>query len=1423
MKKDATLQPEGVQISDSGYRAIFDALGDAILVLDADSGNILDANHRMCQIFGYTLEAAKGLKVGDLSGKPPGPGETFQCLMEKAARGEPQLFQWQAKDRQGRLFWMEVQLQRVSLYGRQQVLALLRHNHESHPADQAEGESQAHYRMVTEGSLAGVYIIQEGGFVYVNPVMAQIFGYRPEEIIQRKVAPRDLVHPEDLPLVRENIRKRLAGEAEEAHYTFRGRRRDGTIIYCESLGRTVEYQGRPAVIGTLLDITEPQRAQEELQAQKNLLKTIFAGTPDMVVLKDRNLVYQAANPAFCQFLGLTEADILGRTDFELFPRPEAEVYRRDDLAVIASGEPRVQDEEVTGAQGRKWWLQVIKSPIRNGGGKTVGLICSVRDITARKLAEEALKTQASVLQSMAEGVNVSGEDGIIFFANPAFEAMFGYEEGETIGKHVSMLNDYPPGENDRIVREIIGQLNSRGAWRGELRNRRKDGSSFYTDTRISALDNSGIKCWIAVQEDVTARKQAQEALAVAEAKYRTIFDSANDGIAMLDPETGNFLDVNRKFCEMVGYSPQETAGLTWEAFCGDTPPYTRADAWKWIRRAQRQGPQLFEWFTHDRQGRPYWLEMNLKRALIGGQDRLVVIARDISERKRGEAALRESQERFRQLAENLDAVFWMRSPDSSQLFYINPAYARIWGRSLDSLYHAPKSWLEVVHPQDRDRISEKRLRGDLGEEEFRIIRPDGEIRWVNARNFPIYDAQGKIYRVAGICVDVTERKRAEEALRETGNVLQTLIQASPLAIIALDRQHKVTIWNPAAERIFGWSAPEVQGGPAPYVPENQRGEFRAMVEAEFRGQARNDLEVRRLRKDGSLIDVSLWTAPLYNAHGEVIGAMGMFADITQKKEAEKAAEQIRRQQEAILSNILDIAWLKDRDSRYIAVNEPFSEACGVAAQDLVGKTDLDIWPAELARRYRRDDLEVMRTKKSIRVEEPMVDKRRQGLYWIETVKSPILNEKNEVVGTTGIARDITERRKMEEALRQTSRALKAITECDQAMMRATNESELLNEICRIIVEVGGYRMAWVGFAENDDGKTVRPVALKGFDAGYVNNIRVSWGDTEYGQGPVGRAIRTGEPAIIKNIREDQALAPWWEEALKRGYVSILALPLKDRQPFGALAIYATEASPFDEEEISLLVGLANDLAYGIAAIRASAEHQRAEKALRESERKLRFLTSQILTAQEEERKRVARELHDELGQALTVLKYHLVSIENKLRRDQQGLKQDCEHLQAHIDTIIENVRRLSWDLSPSILEDLGLSSSLRYLIDEICQSNNMQCALKIAEINNLFAPAAQINIYRIFQESLTNIVKHAQASRIKVDIKRHNAAVIFSVQDNGKGFPLEQPVPGKLSKHLGLTAMHERARMAGGALQISSKTGRGTKITFSIPIDPKGD
>ncbi|MDO9070854.1 MAG: GAF domain-containing sensor histidine kinase, partial [Deltaproteobacteria bacterium] len=327
-----------------------------------------------------------------------------------------------------------------------------------------------------------------------------------------------------------------------------------------------------------------------------------------------------------------------------------------------------------------------------------------------------------------------------------------------------------------------------------------------------------------------------------------------------------------------------------------------------------------------------------------------------------------------------------------------------------------------------------------------------------------------------------------------------------------------------------------------------------------------------------------------------------------------------------------------------------------------------------------------------------------------------------------------------------------------------------------------------------------------------------------GRGPVGAAIRLGDTVIVRDTLIEGNFHPWSEAARQRNFRSVLGLPLIGAAPFGGLCIYAADPDAFDDEEINLLLGLANDLAYGIMALRGRAEQRRAEEALKESEQELRRLASQLLSIQEKERRRVARELHDELGQALTVLKINLVAIEDKLAPDQQHLKANCEHMLSYIDTVIENVRRLSWDLSPSSLEDLGLSAALGYLADETCRNHNMQCTVVMDEIDHLFTPEIQINIYRIFQESLTNVVKHARASLVSVNVAREDGKVSFTIRDNGRGFNLQQAMSGKVAKRsLGLTAMNERALMARGSLQITSRRGQGTTVAFSLPTEKRGE
>ena len=245
------------------------------------------------------------------------------------------------------------------------------------------------------------------------------------------------------------------------------------------------------------------------------------------------------------------------------------------------------------------------------------------------------------------------------------------------------------------------------------------------------------------------------------------------------------------------------------------------------------------------------------------------------------------------------------------------------------------------------------------------------------------------------------------------------------------------------------------------------------------------------------------------------------------------------------------------------------------------------------------------------------------------------------------------------------------------------------------------------------------------------------------------------------------------------------------------------------DEIGKLAGAFNTMTESLS---------RRENALKESEARLRLLSARLINAQEKERKRVAKELHDELGQALAHLKHRVRSIQRRFLADPSALGRECEDISRYIDLTIENVRRLSRDLRPSVLEHLGLSAALRWLIEMFQKQHALQISVDMEDIDSLFSPEDQINLYRIFQEALTNIGKHAQAGRIFFAVKNEDHCVIFQIQDNGGGFD-EPPAPGGDSavKGMGLAAMKERAYMLGARLDIASRPGEGTSITLTVP------
>ena len=305
--------------------------------------------------------------------------------------------------------------------------------------------------------------------------------------------------------------------------------------------------------------------------------------------------------------------------------------------------------------------------------------------------------------------------------------------------------------------------------------------------------------------------------------------------------------------------------------------------------------------------------------------------------------------------------------------------------------------------------------------------------------------------------------------------------------------------------------------------------------------------------------------------------------------------------ERFFRHTLDCIVLLDRDFNFIRVNQAYADVCKRDINEFAGHNHFEFYPSPLIEDFKK----VVATGIPYQVDtHPFTfpDHPEWGETYWDLSLVPISNPSGEINLLLFTLKDVTERHRAETALFRTDRALRTFGACNSLLIRATNEAELLDGMCRIIVETGGYCMAWVGYAEDDVQKTVRPQACYGHAVEFVTAVRFSWANDEYGQEPAGAAIRTGKATIVHNI-EAAKCRRWCDQALACGYASSIALPLHDgEKTFGALSIYAFEPNVFQGEEVDLLQNLADDLSFGINGLRSALMHQHTQEKLHESEK-----------------------------------------------------------------------------------------------------------------------------------------------------------------------------------------------------------------------------
>jgi PAS domain S-box-containing protein len=444
--------------------------------------------------------------------------------------------------------------------------------------------------------------------------------------------------------------------------------------------------------------------------------------------------------------------------------------------------------------------------------------------------------------------------------------------------------------------------------------------------------------------------------------------------------------------------------------------------------------------------------------------------------------------------------------------------------------------------------------------------------------------------------------------------LSAIVAFSSDAILSKTLDGIITSWNAEAARLFGYSAEEMIGQPITRTIPPERMEEEVGIATRIRAGERFDqYETVRLARDGRKLDVSLTISPVKDATGDVVGISTILRDIGDRKRAEQALRESEERLRFALSGAHAAAWQWD-----ILTDQQIwsTESYVLHGRDpKLGPPRYEDWLACLHPDDRAPTERAVHDALNKRTPEYRTEYRvvfpTGEQRWLAALGKVDYALDGSPVRMSGINLDITEQKRAEQELQRLNRTLQAYSASGWALARATEETSFLREFCRIVVEDCGHAMVWVGYAEQDAEQSIRPMAYAGREDGYLDTLRLTWADREYGRGPAGAAIRTGQPAMVQDIRTDPNFSPWREAALCRGYAACISLPLAaSDKTFGVLNIYSGRPHAFSASDLSLLQKLADDLSHGLAVLRLRAEHASKEAALRSSEARFRALVEQ---------------------------------------------------------------------------------------------------------------------------------------------------------------------------------------------------------------------
>lgn len=941
---------------------------------------------------------------------------------------------------------------------------------------------------------------------------------------------------------------------------------------------------------------EQKRSSAALKVSEDRLRAITFNAPDLIMEVDKDgriLFISRELPDF------RIKNAYGKNLYD-WASPESHAEMKEKLAqVFTDGLTQYFQSSARGVNGEsRWYLNSLSAV--NAGDVIEKAILIASDITELILSEQQ---RIDILQTAMDGFWVLDNQGRILDVNDRYCQMSGYSKEELIAMSIS---DMEVNENSDEVLTHINKVIQLGLDHFESRHQRKDGSFF--DVEISSQYQPLKKQFIAFIHDITDRKRFEEDL-----KYHAgLIESISDAIISTD-ENFCIKSWNQSAEMIYGWNEDEvigkpTADILQTTFLNNT---SREES---IRLLQSKNIWQDEVIHKRKDNTSVNILASVKLLTDKNGDFIgaVAVNRDITEQKKAEAQLLESEKRYTSLFKGNQSVMLLIEPDTGEIKDANPAACRYYGWTHQEI--CSKNIAEInALPKEEITVELQRAKEEQRNHfHFKHRLANGEVRDVESFSCPItFDDSTLLY---SIIHDITESKQSQDALKESEIFLNKAQEIAHLGSWSLDLINNKLTWSKEACLIFGFQEHEFLQNYEVFLgvvhPDDVEKVNSAYMSSIMEGKDSYEVDHRIIRKNSGEVRYLLEKCEhIRNNSGEIVRSVGMTLDITEQKQSAEAL----RENERLLRESQSAAHIGSYSADLINKTWKASpEMYEIFGVDETCSNSTDLWVESIHPDFKeeltREIFENENKKDTFEHEYKIIRFNDGAERWVQGLGKFQYDHQMSPVRLIGTIQDITERKIREETLRKLSQILVALGKSSQALSKSVDETSYLKHVCKIVVSETDFSMAWIGFAEDDEEKSVRMVASAGFNDNYLETIRLSWGDNVYGHGPTGTAIRTGNTSICNNMLTDPDFEPWREQALQRGYASSIVFPLKTvNKTFGALSIYSKKTDSFLADEIKLLSKLANDLANGITTIRLRAAHKLAEEELSKSHSKLEEL------------------------------------------------------------------------------------------------------------------------------------------------------------------------------------------------------------------------